>query len=93
MQTGACTHENVPSRLGSLASPETCEPSSRPCSLYEKTYVKFVSVSVRTIQFKPLGVFSLLLYALVIFPSVSVCLIEAEVRSLCLALYLTVPTW
>ena len=47
-----CMHtRDVPSRLGSSASPETCEPLSRPCLLYEKTYVKFVSVSVSTIQF------------------------------------------
>src|SRR5882762_10058253 len=50
-----------------------------PLLAISRTYLRFASVfSLVLYSFKPPGVYLLLLYTLVIFPSVSVCVIEAE---------------
>ena len=76
------------STLGCLASPKMHKPLSHPCLLYGETYcMSGLSLfSLVLYSSKPLEVYLLLLYALVIFPSVSVCVIEAEcaARSQCL---------
>ena len=75
---------DVLSALGISASSEMCKPSSHPCLLYVETYVRFVSIFSSTIQFQATWsiLTVLVLYALVIFPSVFVYVIEAEVRYL-----------
>ena len=82
---------DVPSGLGSSASPEMLSPW---LTIFREHILGLSPFLLVLYSSKPPGVYLLLLYTLVIFPQ-SLCLIEAEVRSLLydLALYLTVLTW